>query len=140
MSDRSATAKYAVASDITQCVCDKGYYSNRLDGIVNSTGDCKSCTFGMACNSVGLTIPNLPVKAGYWRASNTSDAVERCNDYDAPEDKGSGCIGGSDGPACKDSLDGPFCVLCKDGPGHYYNADDHECRVCDANNKYGTIF
>ena len=45
---------------------------------------------------------DLPLKAGWWRISNTSIDVRRCDDHGA--DKGSGCVGGPSAASCKPSL------------------------------------
>ncbi len=132
----STTADQGSAA-ITQCICSKGFFTRQTDGLVHGEGDCVVCPPGTACDTIGLKIQDLPVKAGWWRASNTSVDVQRCDDHDDRD--GSGCVGGPTAMACKDNLDGPFCVLCKHGPGHYYNNDVNDCLECDGGTKYGTI-
>ena len=86
---------------------------------------------------IGMKMQELPVKAGWWRVSNTSFDVKRCEDYN--DDAGSGCVGGLNARACKDNLAGPLCVLCKHGVGHYYNQDLNDCLECGAGTKYVTL-
>ena len=109
----SPTASTSAAT----CKCEASFYARTADGLVHSEGDCVGCPLGTACDTSGHTTLTLPVKAGWWRASNTSVDVKRCADHDAEE--GSGCVGGSGAWSCKEKLSGPLCVLCKDGPGHY---------------------
>ena len=125
------------STSATMCQCSEGFYVGTADGLVHGEGDCLSCPLGTACDTFGHSTLTLPVKAGWWRASNTSVDIKRCVDYDA--EQGSGCVGGPAAWSCKESLSGPLCVLCKDGPGHYYNKDIHECRECGAGTSYLTI-
>ena len=92
---------------------------------------------GTECNRIGLKVQELPLKAGWWRVSNTSFDVKRCEDYN--DDAGSGCVGGPNAQACKDNLAGPLCVLCKHGVGHYYNQDLNDCLECGTGTKYVTL-
>ena len=92
---------------------------------------------GTECKMIGMKMQELPLKAGWWRVSNTSFDVKRCEDYN--DDAGSGCVGGPKAQACKDNLAGPLCVLCKHGVGHYYNQDLNDCLECGAGTKYVTL-
>ena len=74
----------------------------------------------MLCESPGVSLANLPIKAGYFRYSATATDVRRCTDASAGcgvenecHDSNSGCRGGSD-PAynCQSGLEGVFCELC----------------------------
>ena len=95
------------------------------------------CPPGTTCYTIGLKIQELPLKAGWWRASSTSVDVKRCHDFS--DDATSGCIGGSDPWACKANLDGPLCVLCKNGSGFYYNRDINACEECGPRTTYVTV-
>ena len=66
---------------------------------------------------------DLPLKVVWWRASNTSVDVQRC------DDTGSGCIGEPGAMACKDGS----AILCE-AKGHYYNVE--ECRECTTHTRY----
>ena len=104
---------------------------------MHGEGDCVRCPPGTTCDTIGLKIQELPLKAGWWRVSNTSFDVKRCEDHS--DDAGSGCVGGPNAQACKDNLAGPLCVLCKHGVGHYYNQDLNDCLECGASTKYATL-
>ena len=122
---------------IESCVCNKGFFIGQADGLVHGEGDCVRCPPGTKCDTIGLKVQELPLKAGWWRVSNTSFDVKRCEDYN--DDAGSGCVGGPNAQACKDNLAGPLCVLCKHGVGHYYNQDLNDCLECGAGTKYVTL-
>ena len=132
----STTAAQGSAT-ITFCLCKEGYYTRQADGLVHGEHDCVQCPPGTNCDTIGLKMQDLPLKPGWWRASNTSVDVQRCEDHSA--DKGSGCIGGPKAAGCKPSLEGPFCVLCKAGAGHYFDTDYRECRECGTSTRYLTI-
>ena len=132
-----ATTEALGSMAIESCRCNWGYFVGNTDGLVHGEGDCLRCLPGTECSMIGLKMQDLPLKAGWWRASNTSLDVRRCHDY--RNNAASGCIGGAEAQACKDSLDGPLCVLCKHGAGHYYNRDTNECLECGAGTKYVTI-
>ena len=117
--------------------CNEGFYTRQADGLVHGEGDCVRCPPGTTCDTIGLKIQELPLKAGWWRVSNTSFDVKRCEDHS--DDAGSGCVGGPNAQACKDNLAGPLCVLCKHGVGHYYNQDLNDCLECGASTKYATL-
>ena len=99
---------------IESCVCNKGFIISQEDGLVHGEGDCVRCPPGTTCDTIGLKIQELPLKAGWWRVSNTSFDIKRCEDHS--DDAGSGCVGGPNAQACKDNLAGPLCVLCIDWP------------------------
>ena len=122
---------------IESCVCNKGFIISQEDGLVHGEGDCVRCPPGTTCDTVGLRMQELPLKTGWWRVSNTSFDVKRCEDYN--DDAGSGCVGGPNAQACKDNLAGPLCVLCKHGVGHYYNQDVNDCLECGTGTKYVTL-
>ena len=122
---------------IESCVCNKGFFIGQADGLVHGEGDCVRCPPGTGCDTIGLQMQELPLKAGWWRVSNTSSDVKRCEDYN--DDAGSGCVGGPKAQACKDNLAGPLCVLCKHGVGHYYNQDLNDCLECGTGTKYVTL-
>ena len=134
----STTAAQGSAT-ITLCLCKEGYYTRQADGLVHGGRDCVQCPPGTDCDTIGLKMQDLPLKPGWWRASNTSVDIQRCEDHGA--DKGSGCIGGPNAAlrGCKPSLKGPFCVLCKAGAGHYFDSDYRECRECGPSTRYLTI-
>ena len=122
---------------IESCVCNKGFIISQEDGLVHGEGDCMRCPPGTTCDTIGLRMQELPLKTGWWRVSNTSFDVKRCEDYN--DDAGSGCLGGPNAQACKGNLAGPLCVLCKHGVGHYYNQDVNDCLECGAGTKYVTL-
>ena len=132
-----ATTERMGSVAIESCVCNKGFFIGQTDGLVHGEGDCVPCPPGTACDTIGLQVQELPLKTGWWRVSNTSFDVKRCEDYS--DDAGSGCVGGPNAQACKDSLAGPLCVLCKHGVGHYYNQDLNDCLECGAGTKYVTL-
>ncbi|CAM9191106.1 unnamed protein product [Ectocarpus sp. 13 AM-2016] len=57
-----------------------------------------------------VTLEDLPVERGYWRASPSSEEVFACYNADA-------CLGGVTGRAgyCLDGYEGPYCAVCSDG-------------------------
>ena len=132
-----ATTEVLGSLAIESCRCNSGFFVRNTDGLVHGEGDCLRCLPGTECSMIGLKMQDLPLKAGWWRASNTSLDVRRCHDY--RNNAASGCVGGAEAQACKDSLHGPLCVLCKHGAGYYYSRDANECLECGAGTKYVTI-
>ncbi|CBJ48858.1 polymorphic Outer membrane protein G/I family [Ectocarpus siliculosus] len=57
-----------------------------------------------------VTLEDLPVERGYWRASPSSEEVFACYNSDA-------CLGGVTGRAgyCLKGYEGPYCAVCSDG-------------------------
>eukprot|EP00904_Undaria_pinnatifida_P004259 jgi/Undpi1/13834/HiC_scaffold_9.g03485.m1 len=76
-----------------------------------------------------VTLRELSVNKGYWRATPTSPEVLACYNADA-------CLGGVTGTSsyCLDGYEGPYCSICSDG----YTAQlGFSCNECSENNSRG---
>lgn len=128
------------AASRSECVCDAEYYDSddsvavdhALDeallhvgltplGRYDAAVSCRLCPVGTHCTG-GATLLNLPMRTGYFRATEASDDVRRCPDAAVgcaatgaalcPESK-SGCRNSSThGTGCAEGLRGAFCLLC----------------------------
>ena len=124
------------SAEITQCICEPGFFTMTVDGLVHGEGSCAPCPNGASCDGRGIRMHDLPLLEGWWRHSNTSVDLKRCHDHGSAHS--SGCIGGSGAGAgaCKPSLSGPMCVTCSGGPGHFYDGATSECIVCTTGTRY----
>ena len=76
-----ATTIGTASSSLMQCLCTEGYFN-----IASSSNVvCEPCPLGTTCTELGATVATLPIKPGYYRASETTANVVRC--FDA----GAGC-------------------------------------------------
>ena len=110
------------------CICDAGYYGQLG---VHGQISCTTCPVGSDCSQPGTTLETMPLLAGYYRASNSSDDLRRCPDFG----NSSGCTGGvltaGEGP-CKQWLQGPYCKLCNvSDTTRFYDARKSACLPCD---------
>ena len=89
--------KGALGDAATFCVCASNYYET-----INNGGDmsCALCLeHEMDCrpDRVGLTILDVPIKAGFWRSSNVSNNILACPVKEACPGNSS-CLEGHEGP------------------------------------------
>ena len=132
----------------TCAICQAGFFlldsSASPDEVFRQpTEHCAPCPRHATCSSPGTTLASLGVPSGYWRASNLTAVLYRC-------DSASGaCLGSEGNPTssrrldaagdgataaeppsyCKPGHTGPLCELCIEEE-HYLN--DGECKVCPA--------
>ena len=97
----------------TSCVCIPGFY-REVDG------RCAICTAGMDCSQAGNTIENLKLVSGYWRITNLSSEVYRCNIPEACSNASSACAIGNEGI---------LCGTCS--PDYYRPGSSKPCARCD---------
>lgn len=101
------------------------------------------CPVGVNCVFPGVTLRTLPLKRGYFRASDVTIDVRRCVDAAANcsgttecEESSSGCAGGQHlETTCMPGLGGIFCTKCLNGSSNiYYSAatkgQDASCEEC----------
>jgi len=138
-----STTRSKTAVSLSECVCDAGYFDNRLPngtaGQLDEQVQCQRCFVGTNCSTseLGVTLATLPTRRGYWRPSAYSFDIRECPDVTKNcststtsssirlcESTTSGCVGGANFTAtCNQGLEGAFCRLCSDNASsdeHYY--------------------
>ncbi|CAM9574874.1 unnamed protein product, partial [Ectocarpus sp. 12 AP-2014] len=124
-------------------LCDEGnFWNSSVSGVdLDPTVACTLCTEsidgaveGVDCASAGATTRELPIKAGYWRATVTSLTIRECFNEEA-------CKGGTTVAEvqdyCNEGYVGPQCAVCDTGFGKGV-AD--ECHSCTAGFQGGMYF
>ena len=113
--------------DVICSICKEGYYlrgasAHPADIFQNPTQHCKPCPPHTDC-SAGATLASLGVDAGFWRASDATSELHRCDSET--------CSGGSGQPSRRrrltDGDDDPYCTAGHTGP---------LCEVCVADSDY----
>ena len=70
---------------------------------MDADGECIGCPVGAVCNATGNALATLDVLPGYWRVSDASYKVLKCDFAEA-------CVGGQDAHMmCNDGFEGPYC-------------------------------
>jgi len=111
--DRAST-RQAASTDVSQCLCEPGYYNDHAEHGVN----CATCPSGTNCSQWGATMRNLPIRRGFYRHSDRSANVWPC-----PEEGKSACKGTiEDDAKCFEGTDGVFCQLCVNSSVFYQRA------------------
>ena len=118
------------------CLCSPSYYAS-------ATGECRRCPLGALCPNLGNVLSSLQIRPGFYRISNVSDDVQRCQDSaatlatlacegrSAECPSASGCQGGGEHTSrCADGLTGPFCRLCVASGSYYSSASDTQPARC----------
>ena len=146
--ERTSTLGHHGATDILNCSCSEGYYQASLsftEGRPECIYPCCTCPIGTTCDDLdSVTLPDLPIKSGYYRLSAGTIDVRRCPDAAANcsgrsecQTSSSGCAGGRSGGGadlCQPGLGGPFCRLCVEDYHFYVSADDEQvahCKPCE---------
>lgn len=117
--------------------CSSGFYLTNLTAsqeeiFRDSLTYCKPCPEKGICN-VNTTIATLGIRKNYWRLSNMTATIYRCNSE--------ACIGSSEGAIstssginfdeiyCKENHTGPLCESCI-LQNSYFDKDKGECKSC----------
>eukprot|EP00611_Tribonema_gayanum_P032445 TRINITY_DN969_c0_g3_i3.p1 TRINITY_DN969_c0_g3~~TRINITY_DN969_c0_g3_i3.p1 ORF type:complete len:1006 (+),score=214.17 TRINITY_DN969_c0_g3_i3:240-3257(+) len=119
------TAGFSIS---TQC-CTTGEYV-----ALDEATDRYSCTLcdpeTMTCTGAAVSIRDLPLQSGYWRASFTTSDIKECYNDDA-------CIGQAPPAAgakatvdgyCASAYQGPYCAVCRD---NYSSVFGYQCIECN---------
>ena len=93
------------------CLPAPGFYSD--DGVI------AECPSQFDCDVGAVSVANLSLRAGFWRASPSTTNARRCA-------VASWCTGGSDAEQCHEGHTGPFCSQCI--ANHYLSSN--LCVVC----------
>ena len=118
--------KTALPGDLA-CIRCKSLLYMTMDGV------CEGCPIGATC-ATGSTVETLELLPGYWRLTNQTTHVRRC-DWATEEEK-TPCAGGSVGALCVDEggLHGPLCSLCPEphgtSLGSWYKQSAGRCEEC----------
>jgi hypothetical protein len=137
-----ATTSGTNSTSRAQCICAPKFFDADFteDGV-----HCARCPVGTACLTPGVTLLKLPLKAGYYRKSNTSMDVRSCKDRavgcppgmsECPQSN-SACAGGDSLEAqCRPELTGIYCQLCANkSKAHFIvpasEASPATCLPCD---------
>ena len=81
----------------------------------------------MDCTStIGLTIYDVPVKAGFWRSNNATNNIKAC-----PVEKA--CVNST----CASGHEGPFCMVCSPGYSRWQRTG--LCQPCPAEIGWGVV-
>lgn len=80
---------------------------------------------GYNCETDGITVKNLPINPGFWRSSDTSLDILKCNIESVC--KGGSHIEDSDS-YCETGNKGPYCAVCVNG---YEKNVNEKCIQCD---------
>ena len=118
-------------------MCMEGYYlSNFSADPYDMIEFCHPCPGDANCSSPSATLETLPLKAGFWRASKSSDVLYECRRFGGDGDAGEKrCAGGSefgiDGSGyCAPGFKGPECQLCEEED--HYLTNGNTCSQCAA--------
>ena len=85
-------------------VCDEDYYLRDLDklGEAKTTDTCEACLTGTTC-AWNSTIRTIVVEPGYWRLTDTTTDIHRCDG----SANASACLGGTTKGRCIEGQTGP---------------------------------
>ena len=118
---------YAFPGDSTCSRCREGLWYSE------SAGSCVACPFGAVC-AAGSTIDTMTLETGFWRLTNWTTDMRRCQFYD--DSSKTPCQGGVVGSLCVPEGDqhGPLCEVC-DTPhgselGSYFDGSTGRCEEC----------
>jgi hypothetical protein len=79
---------------------------------------------GMSTNVIGMDVPTMTLKEGYWRTSQFSKEILPCLNPDH-------CVGGSDPTSyCSDGYEGPLCAVCSSGYAAVGSGETLMCNQC----------
>jgi hypothetical protein len=80
----------------------------------------------MQCDRSGITLATLPLRPGFWRATNRTASMYECGTVGNV----SACLGGSNSSAyCANGHEGPLCASCSDAD-RWYDAETATCKSC----------
>ncbi|KAL3906003.1 MAG: hypothetical protein SGPRY_010707, partial [Prymnesium sp.] len=127
--EQEGTSSAVGAIGISSCdVCKEQYYRPSAS---HPASDCTKCLEGAVCpwNS---TLRTLQLKQGYWRLSDTSMSILKCDvDVDDDDDKlDERCEGGGMVYTCAPGHDGPLCQVCT-LDDHYFDDSRGHCVGCN---------
>ena len=109
-----------------QCVCSAGFYGE-CDG---STCECNECPWGAECPKPGTTLRTLSLQKGFWRLTEASLDIRRCNEFYACEG------GGANDTGCRAGHHGPLCHICDPG----FAKTGGLCAPCPSDRKAFNVF
>ncbi|CAM9537298.1 unnamed protein product, partial [Chrysoparadoxa australica] len=129
--------------------CGRNLFWNTTSCMV-CTKDLQGDTEGVDCDREvgGGSLMTLPLKAGYWRSSNSSTHIRKCrvreeaclggtNATDPDPDRHALDVYSNPNGYCTDLRWGPYCSLCVNGYGGG-NAD--ECEKCNSRRDAVDVF
>ena len=106
-------------------VCSAGHYL-RDSTKVPSEEECISCsTLGGVDCGWNSTLQTVVLRDEYWRISDLSVDVRRCDS----RGNGSSCLGGGTVGRCVEGQAGPLCKVCVDD-SEFYDEGSGSCRAC----------
>ena len=115
--DRTTLGLGSTSKD--ECLCKAGLYeASEVSNASDTT--CNPCPSpGSECAVAGVSIGQLPLAPGYWRASKATDVLHACyNPLFCPNSNGSTCAAGHQGV---------FCEVCQAG---YHRPAIGQCAPC----------
>ena len=108
-------------------ICDEGFYLNKIsasgeDIFENRDKNCLKCPLNAYC-PIGTTIETLDVHTGFWRYSNNTTDIHKCNKDSEV------CQGGISNNNCTQDSWGILCEQCVED-NHYFNRLEGKCEDC----------
>ena len=87
-------------------------------------GECIAVFEGMSDSTYGMTVMNMELEPGFWRATKSSKEVLPCLNEDH-------CKGGAEpSELCSEGYEGPMCAVCMGDYAATGSGADMQCKEC----------
>ena len=135
------------SGSVTCSVCKEGFYLQDAtalpdDVFQNPTQHCKPCPPHANC-SAGTALSSLGVDVGYWRASNATSELLRCDSETCSGGSGQPSrrrlTDGDDDPYCTAGHTGPLCEVCV-ADSEYFSSAEGRCIACPSTARSVSVF
>ncbi|GMI22709.1 hypothetical protein TeGR_g13157 [Tetraparma gracilis] len=106
------------ATSAAACVCGEGEYADA------DAGECIAVFEGMSDSTFGMTVTNMELEPGFWRATRASKELLPC--LNAGHCKG----GAEPSETCSEGYEGPLCAVCSEDYAATGSGADLQCKEC----------
>ena len=87
-------------------------------------GECIAVFEGMSDSTYGMTVMNMELEPGFWRATRSSEELLPCLNADH-------CKGGAEpSETCSEGYEGPMCAVCSEDYAATGSGADLQCKEC----------
>ena len=135
------------SGDKTCAICKEGFYLKDASALPTDvfqkpTEYCKSCPRHANC-SAGTALASLGVDVGFWRASDATSELHRCDSETCSGVSGQPSLGhhftdGGGDPYCSAGHTGPLCEWCVSDK-QYFSRAERRCADCPTGGRFGIL-